>query len=40
MEGGDAVYSPTHPDHAAFMTHLRAFDARHPRVEAYYRHLL
>ena len=36
----DMIYYPSHPDYPAFMEHLRAFDARHPKVEAYYRQLL
>jgi MoaA/NifB/PqqE/SkfB family radical SAM enzyme len=36
----DIPYHPDHPDREAFLSHLRDFDARHPDVEAYYRHLL
>jgi len=40
LTDADMIYYPNHPDYQAFMEHLRAFDARHPKLEAYYRQLL
>lgn len=36
----DMIYYKEHPDYEAFIAHLRAFDAKYPWVEAYYRQLL
>lgn len=40
LTSADMIYYKDHPDYEEFIAHLRAFDAKYPWVEAYYRQLL